>query len=671
MTDAHLLILIAGLLYGSGAFVALIEPRLGRPTSLAYLFPAAAGAVGLAAGVMVLQDPGPTIMSFAAPLPFVSFTLRLDGLSGLFLTLASLGATTSSLFASPYLRSGGVEDRGSLAFAYNVFLFALVGVFLADDIYTFLVLWEMMSLASFLLVLAGKPATEARPAAYSYFIMMHLATVLIIASFLLLYTRTGTWSFEGFRLFSAGLDPDTRAWVFLLAFAGFGMKAGVAPLHVWLPRAHPTAPSHVSALMSGVMITAGTYMLIRTAFEFAGPPLVEWGVLLVIAGSLGALLGALQALSANDIKKALAYSTVEHSGLIIMALGVSILLSSSSHAELASFVLGAALFHTANHMVFKSLMFLGAGCVVEAGHTRDLEEMGGLARRMPRMAAILIVGTGALAALPPLNGFVSEWTIFQGLLGLLSVNDGPVGAAVATAVAMVVALAGAFSVAGAVRLYGLTFLGKGRSGPASVAKEPSWRLAAPLLPLAFLCLALGLFSPVAFTTMVAIAAPITGAAVLSVPGQLLPGTLSTMPSIFPMGIAVLIAWGLLFALLPIAVLRRKRSVARTWTGSGESAPVRPSITAAAYAAAATQIFPTFFQRIEKVERAAEKERGRASLMHKAELGDPVEDAIYRPVPLILEGASRRVRWVQSGSIHQYMVYLIIAMMVAVGAMRWL
>jgi hydrogenase-4 component B len=671
MSIAPPLLLLSAALYVSGAIFALLEPRVKRLTGVTYLLPAAAGLAGIGAGLAAMSEPGPTIVSYAGSLPYVSVTLRLDGLSGFFLTLASLGAVTSSLFASPYLAKAGISDRGSIAFSYNLFLFALSGVFLANDIYTFLVLWELMSLASFLLVLSGRPAEEARAAANTYLVMMHVATALVIASFLLLYSHTGSGSFEGFRA-AAGLMPaDLRDWVFFLALAGFGMKAGIVPLHVWLPKAHPAAPSHVSALMSGVMITAGIYMIIRVAFEYAGPPQGHWGIVLIVLGAIGAVLGALQALASSDIKKALAYSTVEHSGLIMLTLGVSLFAAAGGNGLFAAFALAAALFHAGNHMVFKSLMFLGVGCVVEAVHSRDLEMLGGLARRMPRTAALCLVGAGALAALPPLSGFASEWTIFQSVLALLVANDGPVAAGVATALAMAVALAGGLAVAGSLRIFGLAFLGKGRSPKALQATDADWRMAAPLLPLAALCVVVGILAPLVFDQMFVVATPLTLPQAAPRNAFMLDGAAPGMSSMWPLGITALLAWGFLIALVALRTFRRRRTKGPTWAGGEEKPGPRFAISATAYAAAATQIFPTFFKVDEKVERSATREEGRRPITYSSAVDDPVEQSGYRPVPLILEAASKRLRWIQSGSIHQYMVYLLAAMILAVGAMRWL
>jgi hydrogenase-4 component B len=273
-----------------------------------------------------------------------------------------------------------------------------------------------MSLVSFFLVIGDGHAATTRRAAFVYVVMTHIGTGLLLIAFLILSRNAGSFEFSAMRDAASALGHWERDAAFLLALIGFGTKAGVIPLHVWLPRAHPAAPSHVSALMSGVMVKTAIYGLIRLVWELAGPAPNCWGGTLFVAGAVSAVLGILYALMERDLKRVLAYSTIEHVGIITLGLGVAVLLSAGGHQDGAALALVATLVHLLNHALFKGLLFLGAGAVQTGTGTRDLERLGGLIHRMPRTAALVLIGSVAIAALPPLNGFAGEWLLFQSLL---------------------------------------------------------------------------------------------------------------------------------------------------------------------------------------------------------------------------------------------------------------
>jgi hydrogenase-4 component B len=347
--------------------------------------------------------------------PFADFTLRIDPLAAIFLLVISLPAVAVSIYGLGYLDAGHADSeqhqppaRAATDGLLAAFLAAMTLVVTADGVMPFLLVWELMSLVSFFLVLGNGHNRDTRRAAYIYVVMTQVATGFLVFAFLLLARHAGSLDFSDMRSSAATLGRWQRDAVFLLALVGFGAKAGLIPLHVWLPRAHPAAPSHVSALMSGVMVKIALYGLIRMIWELAAPGPGWWGGLLVAIGAVSAVLGILYALMERDLKRVLAYSTIEHVGIIVLALGSAQLLTAGNYEQAAALAIVAALVHLVNHALFKSLLFLGAGAVQVGTSTRDLERLGGLVRRMPRTAAHFLVGSVAIAALPPLNGFAGS-----------------------------------------------------------------------------------------------------------------------------------------------------------------------------------------------------------------------------------------------------------------------
>ncbi|MDO8690369.1 MAG: proton-conducting transporter membrane subunit, partial [Dehalococcoidia bacterium] len=402
-------------LYALGALAALVQRK--APCRASHLAALIAGLLGIIISVRFLLYGGPQQIAAISVAPFASISFRIDPLSAYFLLVISLVGSAASLYAPGYLRS----EKGSLAglsATYNAFLAAMVLVVLADSVFAFLFAWEAMSLVSFFLVINNHEQREVRRAGYIYLVMTHASAAFLLMGFMVLFANAGSMDFNAIRVSSASLPAVSRDLVFLMALVAFGTKAGMIPFHVWLPRAHPAAPSHVSALMSGVMIKTAIYGLLRIVWDLAGPGPAWWGGLILVLGMVSAVLGVLYALMEHDLKRLLAYHSVENIGIILMGLGAAVLLASFGQTAAAAIALLACLFHVLNHAVFKALLFLGAGAIQHSAHTRDLEKLGGLIRRMPWTAATFLIGAAAISALPPLNGFVSEWITFQSLLAL-------------------------------------------------------------------------------------------------------------------------------------------------------------------------------------------------------------------------------------------------------------
>ncbi len=421
-------------------------------------------------------------------IPWIGAHFRLDALAAAFLTLVNLGGFGASLYGIGYGRHEE-RPRRVLPF-YPVFLAAMNLVVLADDAYSFLFSWELMSLASWALVMSRHRAAETARAGYVYLLMASGGTFALLLAFGLLGGNAGGDSFAAIQ--AHPLAPGLAAMALVLVFIGAGSKAGLVPLHVWLPLAHPAAPSHVSALMSGVMTKVAIYAFIRIVFGLMGTPAWWWGVTALVLGGITAALGILHALMETDLKRVLAYSTIENIGIIFAALGLALAFDADGLGGAAALALTAALFHAFNHMLFKSVLFFGAGTVITATGEQDMEKLGGLIHRMPRSSAAFLVACLAISALPPFNGFASEWLTFQSIL--VSPHLDRMGLKLLVpAVGVLLALAAALAAACFIRVFGTTYLGRARSAAAASATETDrWSLGA-MVGGAALCLLAGIF----------------------------------------------------------------------------------------------------------------------------------------------------------------------------------
>jgi formate hydrogenlyase subunit 3/multisubunit Na+/H+ antiporter MnhD subunit len=420
-------------------------------------------------------------------LPWLGAHFRIDALSAFFLVVVNLGGAAASLFALGYGRHEDAPQR-VLPF-YPAYLAAMNLVVLASDAFSFLVSWEFMSLTSWALVIAHHRVAENVRAGYIYLLMASFGTLALLLAFGLLAGADGNYAFDAIRV--ARPSAALAALVLVLTIIGAGSKAGVVPLHAWLPLAHPAAPSHVSALMSGVMTKVAVYGLVRIVFDLLGPPAWWWSMLVLGVGGITAVMGVLYALMQHDLKRLLAYHTVENIGIIYIGLGLALAFKAAGMPIAAALALTAGLFHVFNHSVFKSLLFFGAGAVLNATGERDMEHLGGLIHRMPQTAFVFLVGCVAISALPPLNGFVSEWLTFQAIL--LSPHLASWGLKfMVPAVGALLALSAALAAACFVKAFGVTFLGRARTDAAAKAQENDSNSLAAMYVLAALCLVAGI-----------------------------------------------------------------------------------------------------------------------------------------------------------------------------------
>jgi len=444
------------------------------------LFDCLAGVAGLIAG-------GDTII-LPFGLPWLPVHVSLDALGAFFLLVIGSLLFPVAIYSYGYFSH---EKRLTpLGIFMPLFVLGMMGVVLADDAFTFMLFWELMSVSSYFLVTHEHQHIENRKAGFVYLLMAHMAGLLIMGSFAILYSVSGSFEFSVMR--EVQISPLWASIAFLLAGFGFGTKAGVVPMHGWLPDAHPVAPSNVSALMSGVMLKVAIFGFIRVTWDLMGPSDFQWwwGALVLVAGSSSAISGILMALQQNDLKRLLAFSSIENIGIILIGLGLAMLLAHFGHPALAALSLIGALYHTINHALFKGLLFLGAGAVLHSTGSRNMEAMGGLIHRMPWTAVFFLVGCISISALPPFNGFVSEWLIFQTALMAPQLEGALLTAMVPFSAAML-ALAGALAATCFVKVFGVVFLGHARSNVVSEAKEVDGWMKIGMAILAILCLLLG------------------------------------------------------------------------------------------------------------------------------------------------------------------------------------
>ena len=401
----------------------------------------------------------PAQMTLPLGLPDLPFHLRIDALAGFFLMLLGAVSAGISVYAGGYFREEAAGRATIIGLQYHVFLASMAFVILADDAYLFMVAWETMALSSYFLVTTDHKLPAIRSAGFLYLLIAHLGAIAILLCFGVMSGGGGDYTFDSLR--SADLKPLWATVAFLLAFFGFGAKAGMIPLHAWLPEAHPAAPSPVSALMSGVMLKTAIYGMVRVIYDLIGSVRWEWGLLVLGVGAGTTLFGVLYALMQHDLKRLLAYHSVENIGIILMGLGTSMVFIGFGHPAAGVLGLIAALYHTLNHAVFKGLLFLGAGSILHSTGLRNLNDMGGLIHRMPKTAFYFLIGALAISALPPLNGFVSEWLTFQAALQAPILRHGVVRSLLPL-FAATLALAGALTAMCFVKVYGIAFLGQPR-----------------------------------------------------------------------------------------------------------------------------------------------------------------------------------------------------------------
>ncbi|HEX9803994.1 MAG TPA: hydrogenase 4 subunit B [Gammaproteobacteria bacterium] len=610
-----------------------------------------AGLLALTAGLGALNASGPVTAELPFGLPWLRWQVRLDALSGFFLLPIGLVGIAVSLYGPGYVRefAHGGDPLAVLGGFTGLFIIGMSLVVLADDAFLFMVAWELMSVSSYFLVAFQHEQAANRRAAFLYLLMAHIGGLSILLGYGVLAGFGHGFDFDALR--AAELSPLWATVAFGLAFLGFGMKAGLVPLHAWLPEAHPVAPSHISAMMSGVMLKVAVYGFIRFVFDLIGTLQWGWGVAVLAVGSVSAVLGALYALQQNDIKRLLAYSSVENIGIVFIGLGLALVFLSSGHQLLGVIALVAALYHALNHALFKSLLFLGAGAVLHASHERDMEHMGGLLRRMPWTGLFFLIGCISISALPPFNGFVSEWLTFQAALQAWHLESGVLRSLVPIAAAML-ALTGALAAAGFVKAYGVAFLGQARSRHVRRAREVSPGMLAAQAWLALLCLLLGILPVPVINLIDAVPVQLFGSGLEQATAHgwlwltpIAPETASYSPLLVLLAL-LLVGGGTAWLLHRFGLPGTRRADA--WD-CGFSAPdARMQYTASAFSQPMRRVFRPLFRIDEAIDGEGEGRR------YRLQVSDRAWALLYAPVASGVQRAARRITWLQSGSVRAYL-----------------
>jgi hydrogenase-4 component B len=661
--------------YGTGAASALLggPGRIGRGLSTAGAV-AGAGA-GLLLGLRALMAHDTWTLEAAGLLAVAGgLLLHLDALGAFFLILTGMVAVPAALYGAGY--SAGYAGRYSLRWLgamLNLFLLTMSLVPLAGNVVTFLIAWEGMSLTSYFLVLTDRDDAETVRAGNWYLGMTQVGLALLLAAFLLLGASAPALHWAALREAAASLPLGTRGVVFALALGGFGSKAGLVPLHVWLPRAHPAAPSHVSALMSGVMIKLGIYGLLRVGLDLLGGGPAWWGVALIVLGAGSAVLGVLYALMEDDIKRLLAYSSVENMGIITLGVGAGFLFQSLTMPRAAAVAIAAALYHALNHGAFKGLLFLGAGSVLHATGTRNMNRHGGLIHRMGWTGPCFLVGALAISGLPPLNGFFSEWLLFQSLLPGIAYPSPLVAVLMVMALGMLALTAG-LAAAAFVKAFGITFLALPRSRAAAEAHEPPVSMLAGMAALAAVCGGLALAALPVLAGAGAVAAGLVGLTAEPLTFRLwlsvqTPAGLARMsPPAVIVGLLGLVA--MVWLAVRVLASRRPARLADTWGCGRVEQTARMEYTATAFAEPLRRVFSAIYRPTEDV--TVDYHPGSRyfvqSIVYRASILPWFERYLYAPVTSRVRRWGLRALTLQSGSVHAYLAYVMTALVILLGVL---
>lgn len=657
-------LLLSVLLYGIGALASLLLSRCERmAVSVAGTSAALGGIAGILAAWPVLSSGIGALLQTAGPFPFANFVVRFDPFAAFMVFVISLLVVVCAIYSLSYARE--YEGRGTWAMGFfmNTFIASMIALVVIDNAFYFLIFFEMMSLASYFLVIFDQDE-EAVSAGFLYFLIAHAGSVLIMAAFFILYSMSGSLDFASFR--NLRLSTPLASVVFLLAFFGFGAKAGMVPLHGWLPRAHPAAPSHISALMSGVMVKIGVFGIIKVGIDLLGATSAWWGLLVLAFGAVSAVLGVLYALAEKDIKRLLAYSTVENVGIILMGVGTGMVGITMGHPVVACIGLLAALYHTLNHAVFKGLLFMGAGSIIYRIHTRNMDEMGGLARKMPYTALCFLIGSMAICALPPLNGFVSEWFTYQALFTLS--HDGSMVMRLAGPIGMVMlALTGALAAMCFVKAYGVSFSGLPRSAHAEKATEVPMPMLIAMVILAAAAVLLGVAAP--------LVSPMIARVVASLLGVMPPVAMGTV--IFPANpvqavlstplIALLLLALPLLPMVIVAVFKGQRLARRhqgdAWACGYAQEPAM-TVSADGLVQPLRVIFGPLYRLRINLDPSAAMNTALNRVIRTAARIEPMwDEKILAPTVRAVQRVGHLVQWLQHGDFRVYCLYVVAALVV--------
>ncbi len=636
----------------------LMASRTKRTREFAITLIVGSSAVGWLVAVLCFRGQSNPALNFSRITPF-PFALGLDRLSAFFLLLICTVTVPVAIFASAYFDRHYDKHQCKWAWAlFSLFLLSMIVVVTASTGFAFLVGWELMTLVSAGLILMEGDSPERRHNVFVYLLMMHTGAAMVVASFFLFLPYSHNLDFAGIRAASAGIPLGVKTVIFLLAFVGFGTKAGIIPLHLWLPRAHPIAPSPVSALMSGVMLKTAVYGFVRFTFDFLGGGPSWFGYVVLAAGAVSGVLGVLYAIAEHDLKRLLAYHSVENIGIIYLGLGTSLIFMANHAPVLAALALIAALLHTFNHALFKSLLFLGAGAISNATHTVDLEELGGLQRRMPVTGTAFLIACCSIVGLPLFNGFISEWLTFRSFLaGSVLINTN--AQIVLPLMVGVLALIGGLAAACFVKVFGVAFLGRPRSAEAEHAIEVPLLMRGGMTILAAACLLIGILPGVLLH-------PLASLTQVLIPGAGVPDEIVSIARIIPWIAAIILATTALTALFKGA----QRAVP-TWGCGLSQLTSRMQYTSTAFSKPIRFVFSSVYKPDRKIDKfPAGAPYFPVSISYSSVRTTSYEKALYRPFVDLIVSAAYRLRRLQTGNIQVYLLYIFLTLVALLTFLRF-
>ncbi len=633
----------SGFFFLAGAFFSLLFSKSRKISVFGFTFALIGSILALLAGIGPFIGATSEIITLAQIGPLGSLSLSIDALSGFFVSIISIVGIAVSIYSFGYIDEYEKKgyNTGRFAFLYNIFLLSMIAVVTAQNALLFLVVWEAMALSSFFLVTYEHKEDKVKLAGFNYLLITHVGAVALTIMFLVLAGGSGSLDFSSFQ--TVAYSPMFANIIFILALIGFGSKCGIMPLHTWLPLAHPQAPSNVSAMMSGVMLKAGIYGIVRVLFGFLGimnaGTEMWWGVVLLILGMLSAVLGALYSLLENDLKRLLAMSSIENIGIIFIGLGAAVLFSWAHLPALAALSLFAALYHTFNHAMFKSLLFLGAGSIAYSTHTRNIQELGGLAKFMPVTAVLFFFGAASIAAIPPLNSFVSELLTFQALLGGIGASSS--ASLILSLAVLFLALTSALAVGAFVKAFGIPFLGMPRSSHASKAKEVPKTMLAGMGLLAIICVLAGALPTVAASALSNVFSALQFTDSTSLIMSAADG-LQTSAMLFMLVLGSIIVGGIIWFI----GIGRTHEVGDTWGCGFPAATPNMQYSAAGFSMPVTRALKTWLDPLSK------------STAYGSALFDYL---IYSPLVRIFHAVAPYSAIFHSGKLSDYLMYLVITL----------
>jgi formate hydrogenlyase subunit 3/multisubunit Na+/H+ antiporter MnhD subunit len=658
---------VLALASGSAGALAPVATRARVAGALCSL----SGVAGAVAGIVVLAGGARARVLWPEILPLAGLRFELDPLAALFVVVAGALIAVVAVYGVGYVHGNGALESRSFQATFPLFCLTLILVPVAASVSTLLACWELMALTSLLLVAAEhRRSRAARDAAVWYGVMTHLGFVVLLIAFALFAGDVGGESFAAMRAGAGDLSSSVSSTIFVLAVIGFGSKAGMVPFHVWLPRAHPEAPSHVSALMSAAMVSLGIYGIVRVGIDLLGGGPRWWGLVVLALGAVSAVFGILHALVSSDLKRLLAYSTTENMGLVLIGVGAALLFAADGRQVLATVALSAALLHVVTHAAAKGLLFCGAGAVLHGTGTRDLDRLGGLMRRMPVTGAMFTVGALAIAALPPLSGFVSEWALLQSLVNGGS-TDGQVLSVLLPLGVAVIALTTGLAAATFVKALGVGFLALPRSPEAEHAHDPAASMRVAMIILAGFCALL------AFVPWFAFEAVGRAASGVGSPLQLVDGTTVRLAGITteisPLLIACWLVIGMVVVVAGLRLVhgRRRARLAENWGCGRVLQTARMEYTATSFAEPLERVFDDVLRpdRDVDVSHAAESRYFVEAIRYHSETQDAFERHLYEPMVHGLSVWGRFARKLQNGDVLRYLAYAFGALVVLLVVAR--